>query len=113
MVLTKNLSARILFEGGVLTAARAASAFEGPPGVALGALAGCMTGVGAAGIRTVSGLLEHLNPLRPRSNPRVARWLPLHAGRRTQEFVTWTIGVVVVLVVCLLGVLLARQLGIG
>jgi hypothetical protein len=43
----------------------------------------------------------------------VARWLPLRAGRRTQELVTWTIGVVVVLVVCLLGVLLARQLGIG
>ena len=34
VVLTKNLSARILFEGGVITAARAASAFEGPPGVA-------------------------------------------------------------------------------
>ena len=43
----------------------------------------------------------------------MARWLPLHAGRRTQELVTWTIGVVVVLAVCLLGVLLARHLGIG
>jgi hypothetical protein len=63
VVLTKNLSARILFEGGVLTAARAASAFEGPPGVALGALAGCMTGVGAKGIGTVRDLLGHLNPL--------------------------------------------------
>jgi hypothetical protein len=62
VVLSKNLSARILFEGGVLTAARAASAFEGPPGVALGALAGCMTGVGAKAIDTVSGLLDHLNP---------------------------------------------------
>ncbi len=62
VVLTKNLSARILFEGGVITAARAASAFEGPPGVALGALAGCMTGVGAKGFHTVSGLLDHLNP---------------------------------------------------
>ena len=49
VVLTKNLSARILFEGGVITAARAASAFEGPPGVAIGALGGCMTGVGAKG----------------------------------------------------------------
>jgi hypothetical protein len=43
----------------------------------------------------------------------VARWLPLRAGRRTQEIVTWTIGVVVVLVVCLLGILLARLLGFG
>jgi hypothetical protein len=62
VVLSKNLSARILFEGGVLTAARTASVFEGPPGMALGALAGCMTGVGAKGIETVSGLLDHLNP---------------------------------------------------
>jgi hypothetical protein len=62
VVLTKNLSARILFEGGVVTAARAASAFEGPPGVALGALGGCMTGVGVRGFGTVSGLLDHLNP---------------------------------------------------
>jgi hypothetical protein len=62
VVLSKNLSARILFEGGVITAARTASAFEGPPGMALGALAGCMTGVGAKGIDTVSGLLDHLNP---------------------------------------------------
>jgi hypothetical protein len=62
VVLSKDLSARILFEGGVLTAARTASAFEGPPGMALGALAGCMTGVGAKGIDTVSGLIDHLNP---------------------------------------------------
>jgi len=62
VVLTKNLSARILFEGGVLTAARAASAFEGPPGVALGALAGCMTGVSAKGYHTVRALLDHLDP---------------------------------------------------
>ncbi len=62
-VLTKNLSARILFEGGVLTAARAASVFEGPPGMALSALAGCMTGVAARGVTTVAGLLDHLNPL--------------------------------------------------
>jgi hypothetical protein len=62
VVLSRNLSARILFEGGVMTAARTASVFEGPPGMALGALAGCMTGVGAKGIQTVSGLLGHLNP---------------------------------------------------
>lgn len=62
VVLSKNLSARILFEGGVLTAARTASVFEGPPGMALGALAGCVSGVGAKGIDTVSGLLDHLNP---------------------------------------------------
>ena len=43
----------------------------------------------------------------------MARWLPLREGRRTQEFVTWTIGVVVVLVLFLLGSLLARHLGIG
>jgi hypothetical protein len=69
VVLTKNLSARILFEGGVITAARAASAFEGPPGVAIGALGGCLTGVGAKGVSTVSGLLSHLNPL-DRGRPR-------------------------------------------
>jgi hypothetical protein len=63
VVLTKNLSARILFEGGVLTAARAASVFEGPPGIAVGALAGCMTGVASQGFHTVKGLLDHLNPL--------------------------------------------------
>jgi hypothetical protein len=70
VVLSKNLSARILFEGGVLTAARAASAFEGPPGVALGALAGCMTGVGAHGFHTVRGLLDHLNPFGRGAMPR-------------------------------------------
>jgi hypothetical protein len=70
VVLTKNLSARILFEGGVITAARAASAFEGPPGVAIGALAGCMTGVGAKGLHTVSGLLDHLNPFDRGGPPR-------------------------------------------
>jgi hypothetical protein len=62
VILAKNLSARILFEGGVLTAARAATAFEGPPGIALGALAGCMTAVGAHGFHTVTALLGHLNP---------------------------------------------------
>lgn len=35
------------------------------------------------------------------------------ARRRTQEVVTWTIGVVVVLGLWLLGSLLLRQLGVG
>src|SRR5689334_4276148 len=35
VVAVKDLSARMLFEGGVLTAAKAGSAFEGPPGIAL------------------------------------------------------------------------------
>lgn len=34
------------------------------------------------------------------------------AGKRTQEVVTWTIGVVVVLVLWLLGSLLLRHLGL-
>ena len=38
---------------------------------------------------------------------------PFRASRRTQEIVTWTIGVVVVLVLWFLGALLLRQLGIG
>jgi len=62
VIAIKDISARILFEGGVLTAARAASAFEGPPGIALGALAGCMTAVGAHGVHTISGLVHALNP---------------------------------------------------
>ena len=62
VVAAKDLSARILFEGGVLTAARTASVFEGPPGIALGALAGCMVGEGAGGIHTVKALLGSLNP---------------------------------------------------
>ena len=62
VVAVKDLSARILFEGGILTAARAASAFEGPPGIALGALAGCMTAIGSHGVHTVKALLHHLNP---------------------------------------------------
>jgi hypothetical protein len=62
VIAAKDLSARILFEGGVLTAARAASVFEGPPGIALGALGGCMVGEGAGGIRTVEALLHQLNP---------------------------------------------------
>jgi len=70
VVAIKDLSARILFEGGVLTAARAASAFEGPPGIALGALAGCMTMVGSRGVHTVSALLHHLNPFDRTGRPR-------------------------------------------
>ena len=86
VVLAKNLSARILFEGGVLTAARAASAFEGPPGVALGALAGCMTGVGAKGFADGQGPARPPEPARPRSPP---AWLgrpgsaPAGAPRRS------------------------------
>lgn len=61
-VAATDLSARILFEGGVLTAARAGSAFTGPPGIALGALGGCMVGEGASGLRTVKALVGKLNP---------------------------------------------------
>ena len=43
----------------------------------------------------------------------MARRLRLRAGTRTQEVVTWTIGVVVVLVLWFLGALLLRHLGIG
>jgi hypothetical protein len=43
----------------------------------------------------------------------VARWPKLRAGRRTQEIVTWTIGVVVVLVLWLLGSAVLRHLGFG
>ena len=43
----------------------------------------------------------------------MARQPRFRAGRRTQEIVTWTIGVVVVLVLWLLGSLLLRHLGIG
>jgi hypothetical protein len=43
----------------------------------------------------------------------VARRPRLRAGTRTQEVVTWTIGVVVVLALWLLGAYLLRQLGIG
>ena len=62
VVAVKDLSARILFEGGVLTAAKAGSAFEGPPGIALGALAGCLVGEGASGVKTVKSLVHALNP---------------------------------------------------
>jgi len=43
----------------------------------------------------------------------VSRRPPFRAGRRTQDVVTWTIGVVVVLVLWFLGALLLRHLGIG
>jgi hypothetical protein len=62
VVAITDLSARILFEGGILTAARAGSAFAGPPGIALGALSGCMVAEGADGLHTVKALLDHLNP---------------------------------------------------
>ena len=62
VVAVKDLSARILFEGGVLTAAKAGSVFEGPPGIALGALAGCMVGEGSSGVKTVTSLVSALNP---------------------------------------------------
>jgi hypothetical protein len=62
VVAVKDLSARILFEGGVLTAAKAGSAFEGPPGIALGALAGCMVGEGRTGVKTVKSMVSALNP---------------------------------------------------
>jgi hypothetical protein len=43
----------------------------------------------------------------------VARRPLFRAGRRTQEVVTWTLGVVVVLALWLLGSLLLRHLGVG
>ena len=43
----------------------------------------------------------------------MSRRPPFRAVRRTQEVVTWTIGVVVVLVLWFLGALLLRHLGIG
>jgi hypothetical protein len=70
VVAATDLSARILFEGGVLTAARAGSAFTGPPGIALGALGGCMVGEGASGLRTVKALVGKLNPFDRQAGPR-------------------------------------------
>jgi hypothetical protein len=43
----------------------------------------------------------------------VTRRPKIRASRRTQEIVTWTIGVVVVLALWLLGSLVLRHLGIG
>jgi hypothetical protein len=70
VVAATDLSARILLEGGVLTAARAGSAFSGPPGIALGALSGCMVGEAAGGIHTVKALVDHLNPFDRGAGPR-------------------------------------------
>ena len=65
-----DLSARILLEGGVLTAARAGSIFGDPPGIALGALSGCMVGEAAGGIHTVKALVDKLNPFDRTPRPR-------------------------------------------
>lgn len=70
VVAVKDLAARILFEGGVITAARVGSMFEGPPGIALGALVGCMVGEGSGGVHTVTDLLAALNPFDRRPVPR-------------------------------------------
>lgn len=70
VVAATDLSARILFEGGILTAARAGSAFSGPPGIALGALSGCMVGEAAGGLRTVKALVGKLNPFDRWAQPR-------------------------------------------
>lgn len=70
VVAATDLSARILLEGGVLTAARAGSAFAGPPGIALGAVSGCMVGEAAGGVHTVKALLDHLNPFIREAAPR-------------------------------------------
>jgi hypothetical protein len=70
VVAATDLSARILFEGGILTAARAGSAFAGPSGIALGALSGCMVGEAAGGLHTVKALLDHLNPFDRAGRPR-------------------------------------------
>ena len=43
----------------------------------------------------------------------MARQPKIRADRRTQEIVTWTIGVVVVVALWLLGSLVLRHLGIG
>jgi hypothetical protein len=70
VVAVTDLSARILFEGGVLTAARAGSAFGGPPGIAIGALSGCMVGEAAGGLHTVKALVDKLNPFDRTARPR-------------------------------------------
>jgi hypothetical protein len=70
VIAATDLSARILFEGGILTAARAGSAFAGPPGIALGALSGCMVGEAVGGLHTVKALVDKLNPLNRGVRPR-------------------------------------------
>ena len=96
VVAATDLSARILLEGGVLTAARAGSAFAGPPGIALGALSGCMVGEAAGGVHTVKALVDHLNPFDPRGPLLVARLQRVRASRITLEVVSWTIGILVI-----------------
>ncbi len=70
VVAATDLSARILLEGGVLTAARAGSAFAGPPGIALGAVSGCMVGEASGGLHTVKALVDRLNPFGREARPR-------------------------------------------
>jgi hypothetical protein len=70
VVAATDLSARILFEGGILTAARAGSAFGGPPGIALGAVSGCVVGEASGGLHTVKALVDHLNPFDRARDPR-------------------------------------------
>jgi hypothetical protein len=70
VVAATDLSARILLEGGVLTAARAGSVFGGPPGIALGALSGCIVGEAAGGFHTVKALVNKLNPFDRTGRPR-------------------------------------------
>jgi hypothetical protein len=70
VVAVTDLSARILLEGGTLTAARAGSAFAGPPGIALGAVSGCMVGEASRGLHTVKSLVGHLNPFGRGARPR-------------------------------------------
>ncbi len=69
VVAATDLSARILLEGGVLTAARAGSIFGGPPGIALGALSGCMVGEASGGLHSVKALVGRLNPLDRTAHP--------------------------------------------
>jgi hypothetical protein len=70
VVVATDLSARILLEGGILTAARAGSVFGGPPGIAIGALSGCMVGEAAGGFHTVKALVDKLNPFGREAPPR-------------------------------------------
>ena len=70
VVAATDLSARILLEGGVLTAARAGTIFGGPPGIALGALSGCMVGEASGGLHTVKALVDRLNPFDLTAQPR-------------------------------------------
>lgn len=55
-VASANLWTRIFFEDGVISAAKAASIFTGPEGVAIATGAGCTYGVGAKGVKLVENL---------------------------------------------------------